>query len=508
VNAVGPVPRPEVSGDELLQITGLTKSFTGTRAVDNVDLAVRRGEIHALLGANGAGKSTIIKILAGVYKVDAGQIRFGGELVDPIAAKLPIAFIHQDLAIMDGLTIAENFGLALGFPMRRRVISWRSLSNIADQALRAIGAELDSARLMTSLSLAEKTMVAVARALCVESTELLVLDEPTASLPEQDVSQLFKMLDSLRRRGIAMLYVTHRLDEVYRIADRVSILRDGKLISTQSVTQISSEQIVAQIVGREPTKLIAKRRGSHSDKVAVELQDVRAEGVGPISFRLRPGEIVGLVGLRGAGQDVVGRIIFGERRVDDGRIFVDGVEQEHSSPAASVRSRIGFVSSNRVGESLAVELTVRENLFLSPTLSGRRAWDRLSRRSEQNNAHAVVAAFEIRPANAEAIVGTLSGGNQQRVVLARWLAPERVRVLVLEEPTLGVDVGARTDIYNSISRMVDRGLCVLVVSSDFEEVAAVCDRALVLNRGRVATELSGAGLSAEAIIRWATDAPP
>jgi ribose transport system ATP-binding protein len=315
------------------------------------------------------------------------------------------------------------------------------------------------------------------------------------------------MLDILRHRGIAMLYVTHRLDEVYRVADRVSILRDGQRISTQNVTDISSEEIVTQIVGHEPTKIARKRGESHSDQIAIELQDVRADDVGPISIQLRPGEIVGLVGLRGAGQDVVGRIIFGDSPIDSGQVLVDGVAQPIRSPARSVRSHIGFVSSNRAGESIAIDLTVRENLYLSPYLSGRRAWNLMSRQDERVHARAVMATFEIRPNNTEAVIGTLSGGNQQRVVLARWLGPELVRVLVLEEPTLGVDVGARADIYNSLNLMVNRGLCVVVVSSDFEEVAAVCDRALVLNRGHVATELSGQELSPEALIRWATDVP-
>jgi ribose transport system ATP-binding protein len=488
----------------LLEIRGLVKRFTGTIAVDHADLEVEAGEIHALLGANGAGKSTVIKLLAGVYRPDEGEIYFHGERVDPSAEHLPIAFIHQDLGLIDSLSIAENFGLVLGFPRRRGIIDWNRLAQQTRVALRSIGAELDPLALVVTLPLAERAMVAIARALQVKDISLLVLDEPTASLTEEDVSRLFSTLDILREQGIGMLYVTHRLDEVFRIADRVSVFRDGRRISTAAVSTTTTDEIVTQIVGREPTQMVSVNREPPGSHPLFELKNAVSGTVGPVSTILSAGEILGLVGLRGAGQEIIGRLLFGARPLSHGSLIADGQPLEKITPNSSIRNGVGFVSSERAAESLAGSLAVRENLYLSPLISGRRAWELKSRKGERQAASETADTFDIRPRDPEFLVGALSGGNQQKVVLARWLAPGRCRLLVLEEPTLGVDVGAKVDIYNSLAAMVKSGLSLVVVSSDFDEVCTICDRAIVFNHGRVAAELPRQQLTPANLIRWAS----
>jgi ribose transport system ATP-binding protein len=301
-----------------------------------------------------------------------------------------------------------------------------------------------------------------------------------------------------------MLYVTHRLDEVFRIADRVTVFRDGRRISTAAVSDTTTGEIVGQIVGREPAQIVSAGHGPPGSQVLFELRNAGSGTVGPVSAVLRAGEIIGLVGLRGAGQETIGRLLFGASPLSYGSLIADGQPMGKVTPHSAIRNGVGFVSSERDAESLAGTLSVRENLFLSPLISGRHAWEPEAREGERRSAAAAADRFDIRPRDPEFLAGALSGGNQQKVVLARWLGPGRCRLLVLEEPTLGVDVGAKIDIYNSLVAMVGSGLSVVVVSSDFDEVCTICDRALVFNHGRVAAELTRQQLTPANLIRWAS----
>lgn len=491
-----------IAVDPILEVQSLSKHFGGTRAIDGVSLSVRPGEVHALVGANGAGKSTLIKLLAGVYRPDSGDIIFQGRVTDPTQQRTAIAFIHQDLAVIDQMSVAENFCIELGYPRRYGLIGWRQTVRVAESALEAIGVEIDPTRPMASLSVAERSMVAIGRALTKVDVKLMVLDEPTASLPSADVDQLFATLETLRRRGLGMLYVSHRLDEISRIADRVTVLRDGLRISTSARGELSTEELVEQMVG---SRGAAYRRQAHrrpTGPVVLEMRDLVAVGVGPVSAQLHAGEVIGLVGLRGAGQEILGRALFGASPIVAGSLVVNGREERKLRPWNSVEAGTGFIASDRIGEGLSLALSSRENLFLSGAVTGRRPWGMRSRRGERRSSRRVLEDFEVRPADPEALMSTLSGGNQQKVVLARWLASGRCRVLVMEEPTSGVDVGAKAAIYTKLSTMVDGGLCVVVASSDFEEVCTLCDRALVFSHGRVARELQGEELTIDAVVRW------
>jgi ribose transport system ATP-binding protein len=362
---IPPSSAEEAPGAALLEMRGITKRFTGTLALDAVDFSVRRGEVHALLGQNGAGKSTLIKILAGVYPGDGGEIRYAGKAVDPDTSRLPIAFIHQDLGLVDSMTVAENVAVLAGYRRRFGLIDWRGVAQASLEALRLMGSHLDPRMLVAGLTAAEKSIVAIARALAVHS-EILVLDEPTAALPEADVAHLLGALDRLRRNGIGIIYVSHRLDEVFRIADRVSVLRDGRNVRTAAIHEITPDDLVFDIVGRalergfDPPAL-----GTGQDVLAVE--NLAVDATGPVSFRARPGEILGLVGLRGAGHHAIGRAIFGALKPSGGTIHLDGRALAIGGPDAAMEAGIGFVSSKRGEESLAANMAVRENLSSIPS---------------------------------------------------------------------------------------------------------------------------------------------
>jgi len=479
-------PSSSVGRIPLLRVEGVTKRFLGTLALSDLDFEVGAGEIHALLGENGAGKSTLIKILAGVYAADGGRFFIRDKEVDPAVARLPIGFIHQDLGLVRSMTVAENIALTTGYARTRGVIDWRAVRRKAADVLAAAGVTVDPDVRVEMLSAAERSLVAIARSLAL-GRDLLALDEPTAALPETDVAHLFAALDRLRSRGVGIIYVTHRLDEVFRIADQVTVLRDGRNVGTSPVKQISPAELVLRIVGHQ----VAERspvRPVTTDERVLELDGVRTDSVGPVSLAVNAGEIVGLVGLTGAGHHTVGRVIFGDIRPLAGSIRVGGMPVSIRSPMDAMDLKIGFVSSQRADESLFSSLTVRVNIFPNPASYVSSRLPLMNQSLERARTDLVLERFDVRPRDPDRPMATLSGGNQQKVVLARWLAAGS-RCLVLEEPTAGVDVGARADIYRILDESLSAGNVVLLVSSDFEEVARVCHRAIVFNRGRIVARL-------------------
>ena len=483
---------PTDRGPTLLEITGLSKRFGGTLALDAVDFEVRAGEVHALLGENGAGKSTLIKILAGVHQADAGEIRLKDQLINPVVERLPVSFIHQDLGLVDAMTVAENVAVIAGYPRRLGVISWREARTAAATALARMGGGVDPDARVGDLPAAEKSIVAIARAIAVKC-DLLVLDEPTAALPEADVARLLGMLRRLRAEGLGIVYVSHRLDEVFRIADRVTVLRDGRRVATDPVAETTPAALVRNIIGRPLANLFIRPAQSPGETV-LRIDDLVASDVGPISFAVDAGEIVGLVGLRGAGHDVVGRAVFGDIPISSGTVSLGGKRVAVRGPGDAIRQRLGFVSSKRGEESLAPNLSLRENLFLNPLTSGGSALRPIRPATERQQCLAALRRFSVRPAEPERPIATLSGGNQQKVVMARWMEAGS-RLLVLEEPTFGVDVGSKAEIYRLLQEAIDHGLAVLLISSDFEEVAGISSRALIFDRGQVSAELSRDELS-------------
>ena len=481
----------------VLAMTGLVKRFTGTLALDHVDYDVRRGEVHALLGQNGAGKSTLIKILAGVYEADAGEILYAGKPVHPGTDALPIAFIHQDLGLVEWMTVAENVAIQTGYPRSRAgLISWPRVKNAAAEALAIMGSDLDPDAPISSLPAAERSLVAIGRALAIKS-DIVVLDEPTAALPEADVERLLDTLRRLRANNIGIVYVTHRLDEVLRIADRVTVLRDGRRLATVAARETNAGELVQMIVGRSMSDAFV-RPAQPSHRSALSVEGLIAGHVGPVSFSVAQGETLGLVGLRGAGHHTIGRAIFGHTRIASGRLMLDGEPIAPQSPAEAMAKGVGFVSSGGRRRGIASNLDVRENIYMNPAASGKGVMEFIPRATELNEARGAVRRFSIKAAGVEEPVATLSGGNQQKVVLARWMEAH-VKLIILEEPTIGVDVGAKADIYHLLQLSLRKGLAALLISSDFEEVERICHRALVFSRGQVAAEIPGHGLTIAAL---------
>ena len=482
----------------LLALSGLTKQFLGTLALDHVDLDIRSGEIHALLGQNGAGKSTLIKVLAGIFPPTEGQILWRGQSVDPVSAQLPITFIHQDLGLVDSMTVAENVAIMVGYPRRLGIIDWRGAASAARHVLARMDSPIDPDTRVGDLSAAEKSIVAIARAL-VRRCDLLVLDEPTAALPAGDVMLLLDTLQRLKASGIGLLYVTHRLDEVFRIADRITVLRDGRRITTCSLAEASPRRLIDWIVGGALAQTeFASAMASDEVLLAVDRLVVHQEDgsgvVGPVSLALRRGETLGLVGLKGAGHHALGRALFGTTRPQSGTVRFKNRSIEVHGAGDAIRHGIGFVSSRRAEESLAGPLSVLENLYLNSNARGKSPLRPFVPARELESCRRALARFSVRPPDPSPPVATLSGGNQQKVVVARWMESE-VDLLILEEPTIGVDVGSKAEIYRDLELAHKRGRAVLLISSDFEEVEKICHRALVFNRGQVSAEIARPDIS-------------
>ena len=488
----------------LLAFEGVTKRFGGTTALRNVTLHLNAGEVLALLGENGAGKSTLIKSLAGIHTPDEGRILFKGEPYRHAPPKpnekQRVAFIHQDLGLVEWMTVAENVGLGQGYSKRNGLISWHDTEQRAAEALRIVGCHFDPTKRVQDLSRTEKSLVAIARALAAEA-DVLVLDEPTASLPADEVERMFVVLRDLRKRGVGMIYVSHRLDEIFRIADRVAVLRDGLLVGASVVKDTTPAELVNMIVGREVKDLYV-RAPLHRGPETLHVSNFSTFGAGPVNFSAHQGEVLGLVGLRGAGQEAIGRALFGAQE-SVGTAYLNGKLLDLSSPQVALTQGLGLVARDRTEESVALSLSVRENMFLNPFAIGRQLMSVLSPRIEAQQAVGIGLDVGLRPNDPALPVEALSGGNQQKVVIGRWLSTGRI-LLIAEDPTSGVDVGAKAEIYRLMAAALERGLTVVVVSTDFEEVAHICHRALVFSRGVIVAEIPQNGLSTAALIHAAS----
>ena len=489
----------------ILRFDAVSKRFGGTQAVDRVTLDVHGGEILALLGENGAGKSTLIKLLAGIYPADQGEMFFDGQ---PQARwrsadrlHQPVAFIHQDLGLVEWMTVAENVALGMGYPRRWGLIDWRAADAAARRVMARVGCHIAPERRVFSLTRAEKSLLAIGRALEVRA-RLLVLDEPSASLPMSDVERLFGVLRDLRRQGMAMIYVSHRLDEVMAISDRAAVMRDGKLVALRETARTDESELVSLIVGKVLAASVPQAGTPAHGAAVIELHHAASGNAGPVSFSVRRGEVLGLVGLRGAGHEAISRALFGREPLSAGRMTLLGNEVRFRTPADAIRAGVACVAGERLEENLAASMSVLENLFPHPALHGDGGFSLNRRRREHATAMALIRRFDVNPPAPAAEVQQLSGGNQQKVVLARWFHLDKPLV-VLEEPTAGVDVGAKRQIYRVLRERADAGTALVVVSTDFEEVATVCTRVLVFRNGRVAAQLIGADITVERLLALA-----
>jgi ribose transport system ATP-binding protein len=499
-------------------MTGIRKEFPGVVALDDVNLTLHAGEVHMLLGENGAGKSTLIKILSGAYRKDAGEIRIDGRVVDihspRDALALGIRVIYQELNLVPQLSVAENIFLGAAPTRGPGFIDWRALTGAASRLLAELGLDLDAGTPVSRLSLAQRQLVEIAKALGGTGSRLpapgsrlpapgsrpasiMVMDEPTSALTSREVDQLFALIGTLVQRGVAVAYITHRLDEVYRIGTRVTVLRDGRHVATSLLSEVTVGALVRQMANRDLTEQFPKQR------VVPGAELLRVEGLGrtgalhDISFSVRAGEVVGIAGLLGAGRSELARVLAGADRADAGRIVCGNDEVRFTHPADAIREGIGLLPEDRKAEGLVAGLTVARNIALPHGRKLARGGF-LPRGSETALADPVMKTLRVKATPLQQ-VRVLSGGNQQKVVLGKWLAGD-ARIFIFDEPTRGVDVGAKVEIYHLMNQLTAAGAGIIMISSELPELLGMSDRILVMKGGRITATFEAAAATQEEIL--------
>jgi simple sugar transport system ATP-binding protein len=483
--------------EPILRMTGVGKVFPGVVALEGVDFTLYPGEVHALMGENGAGKSTLIKVLTGVYEIDAGEIQLGGEPVrftGPLQAqRAGISTVYQEVNLCPNLSVAENIYIGRE-PRRLGAIHWRRMRQRAAELLHRLELDLDVGAQLGSYSIAIQQMVAIARAVDI-SAKVLILDEPTSSLDASEVEQLFRVIRRLRDEGLAIVFISHFLDQVYEIADRMTVLRNGRRVGEYRVAELPQAQLISAMIGKELEVLEQLDEQPRASLASLEESTpvLEADGVGragsiaPFTLALHSGEVVGLAGLLGSGRTEVARLLFGADRADSGQLRFDGKPVSLHGPRTAMEHGVAFCSENRRAEGVVEELTVRENIILA--LQAARGWSRpIPRRRQDELVDRYVKALDIRPPDPDAVVRTLSGGNQQKVLLARWLITEP-KVLIVDEPTRGIDVGAKAEIQRLLADLSQDGMAVLFISAELEEVLRLSDKVAILRDRRLVEQL-------------------
>jgi len=486
-----------------LQMSGISKRFGGTQALRSVDFAAESGEVHAIVGENGAGKSTLSRVLTGAVQSDAGEIRLDGKpqvIASPLRGQqLGIRMVHQHATLVPNLSVTENVLLG-GMPTGRFGwwIDWGAAHRRVQQILEHIGFPgIDVRRRVARLSASQRQVVEIAKAVAVKP-RILIMDEPSAVLAQEDLTKLFALIRRLREDNVLIFYISHRLDELFAIADRVTVLKDGALVGTVDPRHTDRDELIRLMVGR-PLQDIFPRRDAKSGSELLSVRELgRAGSFKDVSFALAEGEIVGLYGLVGSGRTEVARCVFGADRPGTGEIRVMGRALSPRSPRDALRAGIAMLTEDRIGDGLVLGLSIRDNVSLAsfPAMS---RWGILDRSRQRALVQTKVRELDVRPPDIERLVRTLSGGNQQKVVLAKWLLTH-ARILLLDEPTRGVDVGAKKEIYATISDLAARGMGILLISSELPEILGMCDRTLVMREGRLVGEFTREEATEEKIL--------
>lgn len=489
----------------IVEMRGITISFPGVLALDNVDFSLRAGEIHSVMGENGAGKSTLIKALTGVYPVESGSIEVNGRhqvfrsTFDAEAAG--ISTVYQEINLCPNLSVGEN--VMLGHePRRRGHIDWKTLHRMAAEHLEGLGISIDTRSLLSNHSIAIQQLVAISRAMVLDA-KVLILDEPTSSLDRGEVEQLFTVLRDLRNRGTAILFVSHFIDQVYEVSDRITVLRNGRLVGEYPIADLPRGDLVTKMIGHELDDLAAISSTAEREVDRTGAPILNATGVGkrgviePVDVDVYDGEIVGIAGLLGSGRTEFVRLLYGADRADSGQIEVEGRPTKMTSPRHAIGQGIAFSSENRRAEGVISELTVAENIMLG--LQARKGLRRIRRAKQESIVTEYIAALDVRPADPFMVAANLSGGNQQKVLLARWLAmaPE---LLILDEPTRGIDVGAKADIQRKVAELSENGLSVVFISAELEEVLRLAQRILVMRDRKCMGQVDSQGVKLGGLI--------
>jgi rhamnose transport system ATP-binding protein len=495
----------KVVAETLLQLTDICKTFGGVRALESVSFTLKPGEVHALVGENGAGKSTLIKIITGAVQPDSGSIIVDGKPLDEsdpaISRQRGITAIYQQPALFPDLTVAENIGLRLESANAIRVIQWRKRRERARELLDRIGAQFSCDEYVRDLTMPEQQLVEIAAALGADAN-ILILDEPTASLTEREVENLFRVIRQLREQSVGMIYISHRMDELAKVADRVTVLRDGKCVGTRAMNDVTTQELIRLMVGRELSAVFPKATVEIGN-VVLRLENVGCQesGVSGINLDVRAGEIVGLAGLVGAGRSELARTLFGLTPADSGRILVNGRQVRINSPSDAVRLGIAYVPEDRRRYGVILEMPVAANTTLA-ILRQIAQFGLIDFGRERQIARDFVTRLSTKTPSIDTPVSQLSGGNQQKVALARWLATGP-KVIILDEPTQGVDVGAKSEIHRLMSELAGRGLAILMISSELPEILGMSDRIAVMLHGSIVDVRDRAQATQENILHLA-----
>ena len=492
-------------GTDLLTLEGISKSFPGVKALTNVNFSLRAGEIHALVGENGAGKSTLMKILSGAYKKDAGRILLEGkevEIQSPRHAEdLGISIIYQELNVFNHLSVAENIFINRQ-PRRMGAVDWKRMNHDAEELFRQIGIEdIDVTRKASAYSLAQRQLIEIAKAVSHQS-KVVIMDEPTSSLTMQETRVLFTIMKRLRDQGNAVVFISHRMDEIFEITDRLTVLRDGCVIGTRETRDIQRQELISMMIGREFTQQFPQRESCPGD-ILLQVDHLRdkAGKVQDVSFQVREGEVIGFAGLVGAGRTEAMRLIFGAAPRESGSIQINGKSVQIAAPQDAIRNKIGFLTEDRKGEGLLLPFSCRYNTTIV-ALEKIKKRMLLDLKKEKRVAEEYKTSLRVVTPSMEQRAGQLSGGNQQKVVLAKWLFSD-VDIIIMDEPTRGVDVGAKREIYEIINTLIQQKKAVIVVSSEMEEVMGISDRVYVMREGRITGVVDRADFSQEVISRYA-----
>ena len=473
-----------VDDEYILRVNGLSKRFGGVQALDNVDFDLRYGEIHALVGENGAGKSTLIKVLGGVYSRDSGKVEFDGKEVifnRPIEAQeAGIAIIYQELSLMSSLNVIENIFMGR-MTSRFGIIDWKDLERRTREVLDIIGLDIDPNTTVSDLTISQRQMIEIAKALAANA-KLIIMDEPNSSLSETETKRLFGVIESLMSRDISILYVSHKIEEVMEISDRITVFRDGCYIGTENTNDATEYSIINMMVGRELDRS-AYIVTPMSDEIVLDVRNLTSKRFKDVSFTVQRGEIVGFAGLMGAGRTDVARAIFGAESFEDGQILLNGNNVKFKSTSDAIANGLAMVQEDRKLLSLFIELPVKKNISIAE-LPRMTRFGVINEKVERTMSDTLVNSLDIRLASIENPVSSLSGGNQQKTVLARWLATNP-KLLILDEPTHGVDVGAKAEIYNLIRNLAKEGVSIILISSELPDLLAMSYRIVVMHEGRV-----------------------
>lgn len=498
---------------DLLRMSGISKSFPGVRALQNVDLSVQAGECLALVGENGAGKSTLMKILSGVYAPDEGTIEIDGRTVVPSnphhAQQLGVSIIYQEFNLFPNMSIEENIFIGRE-PNRSGIVDRAQMRESALGYLRQVGVDLDPRSMVRDLSVAQQQMVEIAKALSYNA-RIVIMDEPTSALTDTEVRALFEIIRGLKARGLGIVFVSHRLEEIFEICDRITVLRDGRNAGELSTATATPDQVVRMMVGREMTDLFQKENSSTSDQVVLEVRGLSRRGtqrddskvvLDGVDLQVRSGEIVGLAGLVGSGRTEVARAIFGADPFDSGEIYLEGQRVHVRSPAEAIGKGIALAPEDRKLQALVLALAIRENIAL-PNLGRLSRFGFVRRREERALADRYIQALSVRTPSMEQKVINLSGGNQQKVVLAKWLALNP-KVLIVDEPTRGIDIGAKAEVHSLLSQLAAQGVAILMISSELPEILGMSDRIYVMREGKITGVLDRSEATEERVMELAT----